>query len=385
MARVLTVDDSRAVRSIVVRQLTEWGCETDEAEDGIKGLEKLDEVLYDLVLLDVTMPEMDGPTMLAKMREAGNKTPVLMLTSEAKRSIVGEVMKLGIEDYILKPFKPEELKAKVSKVLKDLGGQGGGAGVSVAAAAAGVGAATATDANASDAPTEPGARRFVDVFLVDDMDNVHKRLRGLLPENISMDAASSAQDALRQVRERVYRLVIVDNQIPDVNSTALMNQMRALQPRATMISLCLRTADNALEEAKREGYDGVLFKPLTQDLVDELVSAYFDTNEILIVEGSSMKVSAYTGREEGLDRYYSKLAQRVRTDMLKIAEACFDNVEIDAAKMPLRPERAIKLMVDVAQEATRLGLDVKLRGTPDLGTLLSGLAETAKIPFEAVN
>jgi DNA-binding response OmpR family regulator len=374
------VDDSRAVRSIVVRQLNEWGVETDEAEDGIKGLEKLDEVLYDLVLLDVTMPEMDGPTMLAKMREAGNKTPVLMLTSEAKRSIVGEVMKLGIEDYILKPFKPEELKAKVSKVLKDLGGQAAGP----VSAAAAINPAAASDPGVGDAPVEPGARRFVDIFLVDDMDNVYKRLRSLLPENISMDASTSAQDALRQVRERVYRLVIVDNQIPDVNSAALMNQMRALQPRATMISLCLRTADNALEEAKREGYDGVLYKPLTQDLVDDLVGSYFDTSEILIVDGSSMRVSAYTGREEGLDRYYSKLSQRVRADMLKIAEACFDNVELDAVKMPLRPERAIKLMVDVAQEAGRLGLDVKLRGTPDLGSLLSGLAETAKIPFEPV-
>jgi len=382
MARVLTVDDSRAVRSIVVRQLAEWGVEADEAEDGIKGLEKLDEVIYDLVLLDVTMPEMDGPTMLAKMREAGNNTPVLMLTSEAKRSIVGEVMKLGIEDYILKPFKPEELKAKVAKVLKDLGGGGAAASVSVAAA---MGAAAApAEPAASDAAGEPGARRFVDVFLADDMDNVHKRMRSLLPENISMDACSSAQDALQRVRERVYRLVVVDNQIPDVNSAALMNQMRALQPRATMISLCLRSADNALEDARREGYDGVLFKPLTQDLVDDLVATYFDTSEILIVEGSSMRVSAYTGREEGLDRYYSKLAQRVRADMLKIAEACFDNVELDTVKMPLRPERAIKLMVDVAQEASRLGLDVKLRGTPDLASLLSGLAETSKIPFEAV-
>ncbi|MFN8601186.1 MAG: response regulator [Candidatus Binatia bacterium] len=379
MARVLTVDDSRAVRSIVVRQLNEWGVETDEAEDGIKGLEKLDEVLYDLVLLDVTMPEMDGPTMLARMREAGNKTPVLMLTSEAKRSIVGEVMKLGIDDYILKPFKPEELKAKVSKVLKDLGG----AGATPVSAAAAIGTAAAAP-TANEVPTEPGARRFVDVFLVDDMDNVHKRLRGLLPENISMDACSSAQDALNRVRERVYRLVIVDNQIPDVNSVALMNQMRALQPRATMINLCLRTADNALEEAKKEGYDGVLFKPLTQDLVDELVASYFDTSEILTLEGSSMRVSAYTGREEGLDRYYTKLTQRVHTDMLKIAEACFDNVELDAVKMPLRPERAIKLMVELASEAGRLGLDVKLRGTPDLGSLLSNLAETAKIPFEVV-
>jgi DNA-binding response OmpR family regulator len=378
MARVLTVDDSRAVRSIIVRQMTEWGIEVDEAEDGIKGLEKLDEVLYDLVLLDVTMPEMDGPTMLGKMRESGNKTPVLMLTSESKKSIIAEAMKLGIDDYILKPFKPEELKAKVSKVLKDLG-NGGSPSPSV-----GLAAAVAAEPVVSSTGAEPGGRRFVDVFIVDDMENVHKRLRSLLPDTVSMDASTSAQDALAQVRERVYRLVIVDNQIPDVNSVALMNQIRALQPRATMISLGLRTTDNAAEEAKRDGYDGVLFKPLTQELVDELVSAYFDTSEILIVEGSSMRVSAYTGREEGLDRYYTKLSQRVRSDMLKIAEACFDQVEIDTAKMPVRPERAIKLVVDVVQEAGRLGLDVKLRGTSDLGSLLSGLAETARIPFEAV-
>jgi CheY-like chemotaxis protein len=69
MPRVLTVDDSRAVRSLVVRQLGEWGIEADEAEDGVRGLEKLQAGSYDLVLLDVSMPEMDGPTMLAKLRE----------------------------------------------------------------------------------------------------------------------------------------------------------------------------------------------------------------------------------------------------------------------------------------------------------------------------
>src|SRR6266545_1247652 len=118
MPRVLAVDDSRAVRSIVSKQLTEWNIEVDEAEDGEKGLEKLEECEYDLVLLDVTMPVMDGPTMLAKLRERGNKTPVLMLTSESKRSVVSTALKLGIEDYILKPFKADELKLKIGKVLK---------------------------------------------------------------------------------------------------------------------------------------------------------------------------------------------------------------------------------------------------------------------------
>ena len=118
MPRVLTVDDSRAIRMIVTKVLTELNLEVDEAEDGEKGLLRLEELEFDLVILDVTMPVLDGPGMLAKMREAGNKTPVLMLTSESKRSIVAEIMKLKIEDYILKPFKNDELKAKILKILK---------------------------------------------------------------------------------------------------------------------------------------------------------------------------------------------------------------------------------------------------------------------------
>src|SRR5512137_997217 len=107
MATILTVDDSRSVRTIVAKQVKDLGFEVEEAEDGVQGLAKLGEREYDLILLDVTMPNLDGPGMLAKMRELGNKTPVIMLTSESKRSVVAGVMKTGISDYILKPFKPE--------------------------------------------------------------------------------------------------------------------------------------------------------------------------------------------------------------------------------------------------------------------------------------
>lgn len=113
MPRVLTVDDSRAIRAVVGRELVSLGCDYDEAEDGLQGLAKLEELVYDLIILDVTMPNLDGPGFLAKLRETGNQTPVLMLTSESKRSIVVEVMKLKIEDYILKPFKPEIGRAHV--------------------------------------------------------------------------------------------------------------------------------------------------------------------------------------------------------------------------------------------------------------------------------
>src|SRR4051794_37314524 len=110
MTKILTVDDSRAVRMIVSKHARELGFEVEEAEDGEQGLLKLEEDTFDLLILDVTMPVLDGPGMLVKMRENGNQTPVLMLTSESKRSIISQLMKLGINDYILKPFKPEELQ-----------------------------------------------------------------------------------------------------------------------------------------------------------------------------------------------------------------------------------------------------------------------------------
>ena len=118
MPAILTVDDSRAVRTIVGKQVKELGFDVIEAEDGVQGLEQLAQTSVDLVLLDVTMPNMDGPTMLQKMREGGNQTPVIMLTSESKRSIVAGAMKMGISDYILKPFKPDELRDKVLSVLQ---------------------------------------------------------------------------------------------------------------------------------------------------------------------------------------------------------------------------------------------------------------------------
>src|SRR5262249_22447980 len=187
MSRILTVDDSRAIRAIVAKQVAEMGHELAEAEDGEQGLQRLAEGRDDLVLLDVTMPVLDGPGMLRRMRDRGDRTPVLMLTSESKRAIIAECMRLGIEDYILKPCKPEELHAKIAKILP--GGAGAQPGPAAAAAA-----------------PEPGAgKAAVDFLLVDDMENVAKKLRSLLPAHVTLDTATGGPAALQMCRERTYR------------------------------------------------------------------------------------------------------------------------------------------------------------------------------------
>ena len=110
------VDDSPTLRTIIANQLAELGYEIEQADDGLAGLAKLQQVAVDLILLDVAMPNLDGPGMLALLRERGDRTPVIMLASEAKRSVV-VTARLAIADYLVKPFKPDELRAMVQRVL----------------------------------------------------------------------------------------------------------------------------------------------------------------------------------------------------------------------------------------------------------------------------
>ena len=119
MARIMTVDDSRLVRSIITASLGEAGYETVEAENGKQAMELLAEAPVDLILLDVMMPVMDGPTMLASLRAADNEVPVILLTSKTETSVIARCMQHNLTDYIVKPVKTDELTMKVGKVLGD--------------------------------------------------------------------------------------------------------------------------------------------------------------------------------------------------------------------------------------------------------------------------
>jgi DNA-binding response OmpR family regulator len=376
MPAILTVDDSRAVRTIVGKQVKELGFDVLEAEDGIQGLEQLAQTQVDLVLLDVTMPNMDGPTMLQKMRESGNNTPVIMLTSESKRSIVAGAMKAGIADYILKPFKPEELRQKVLSVLQ---GEPGAESVvqSEAPSSPGGGGAAAEQAS----PSAPAAGRFVDVVVVDDMENVHKKLRSMLPGHISMNAFSSAQSALAACRERVYRVVLVDTEIPDVNSSVLAQQIRVLQPHAAMVALALRTSNDVSKEVKDQGFDDVVFKPFRSDVVDDFLLRYFDNQDFLQVEDNVLKVAPFVGKADKVERFYGRLHGVFPGALEKVAAACYDEVVLDLGMPPLEGDRLPKMILEVAEKSTEFGMSLAVVGSAEVRKILGGYTETKDLKF----
>ncbi|MFT3710952.1 MAG: response regulator [Archangium sp.] len=369
MPRVMTVDDSRAVRSIISKQLTVMNCEVEEAEDGKQALEKLQDITVDLILLDVTMPVMDGPTMLSKLREQGNTTPVVMLTSESKRSIIAEAMRQGIDDYILKPFKPEELAEKVKKALK-LGAGGVAAGER-----------RENVVSAGGAPPVSGSaegKQFIDVMVIDDMENVGKRLRSLLPPHVTMHSVTSAQAGLSACRERVCRVILIDYELPDVNSGQLAEQLRVIEPHAVFVALALKAADGKafLEEARGKGFSDVLYKPISPENIEDFMLQYFDKQDLLARADNVLSVSAYTGRADRIERYFKRLEGLFAPELETIASACFEDVVVDLSKVAANSERLPRLLAGVNERASDVGLKVRLLGNAELKKVLSGYEET---------
>jgi two-component system cell cycle response regulator len=117
MHKLLTVDDSKTIRLILQRAFNAYQCSFVEAGNGEDGLKAAAEHNPDLIILDITMPQMDGITMLTKLRETGNNTPVIMLTAEGGADSLQKATHLGIQDYISKPFENEAIVAKVGKIL----------------------------------------------------------------------------------------------------------------------------------------------------------------------------------------------------------------------------------------------------------------------------
>lgn len=115
--KVLIVDDSRTIRQQVSFTLSKAGYEVVEAEDGVDGLAKL-EANSDVAMIisDVNMPNMDGISMVEKMKENGVGVPIVMLTTEGAAELIERAKAAGARGWLVKPFKPDQLVGAVTKL-----------------------------------------------------------------------------------------------------------------------------------------------------------------------------------------------------------------------------------------------------------------------------
>jgi two-component system response regulator MprA len=126
----LVVDDEPAVQSALLRALTLERYDVAQAADGQQALEQLGARSYDAVILDIAMPRMDGLEVCRRLRESGDRTPVLMLTARGEVDDRVAGLDVGADDYLVKPFALRELLARVRALLRRAGedGEAGEAG-----------------------------------------------------------------------------------------------------------------------------------------------------------------------------------------------------------------------------------------------------------------
>ncbi len=116
--RILLVEDDKGIVRFVRKGLLENSFSVDVAADGEEGLDAVLRMKYDLVILDILLPKIDGREVLKKVRAANIQTPVIFLTAKDSESDIVHGLNLGADDYVTKPFSFNELLARIQAILR---------------------------------------------------------------------------------------------------------------------------------------------------------------------------------------------------------------------------------------------------------------------------
>ena len=116
--RVLLAEDDKELSNAVTRVLKVSNFDVDQAYDGQEALDYIDYMKYDVIIMDIMMPKMDGITCVKKIREAKCHTPIIMLTAMSETDDKVNGLDAGADDYLTKPFVVKELLARIRALLR---------------------------------------------------------------------------------------------------------------------------------------------------------------------------------------------------------------------------------------------------------------------------
>ncbi|HWI54841.1 MAG TPA: response regulator [Desulfobacteria bacterium] len=118
MPKVLLVDDAAFMRMRCAKLLTENGYSVDEAENGQEAVEKYQAIKPDLVLMDITMPIMDGLTAVAEIKKVDPDAKIVMCSALGQQNTVMSAIKAGAKDFIVKPYQPEKILSTIKRFVE---------------------------------------------------------------------------------------------------------------------------------------------------------------------------------------------------------------------------------------------------------------------------
>lgn len=359
--KILTVDDSRAVRIIVKKAFKSFNAEIVEASNGVEGLAAASKETPDLILLDVTMPVMDGIEMLTKLKAdpALKNIPIIMLTAEAGREMVMKIAKLGIRDYIVKPFKEDVLAEKCGRVV-DLRPRGD---------------VVKKQKSLADA---------CDLLVVEDKPAIIEQVRsGLSMPNWTVTGVTSTGETIDYCQKTVPDIILISLSLPEEAAFTLFRLLRSNMKTkyVPIFGMVVKTDVHMQQEAQQLGFNAIITKPIDfSELETKIAKAInLDTSEryfrfeedMLIVELPPTTGAGIIAEVTNFLR--PKVSEAVDNGYYKVI---FDVHELKNVDM-----NVIKLLVEAMQICHDLTLSYALVGNSKVASESRGYEESKDWTF----
>jgi two-component system cell cycle response regulator len=354
--KVLTVDDSKTVRIIVKKAFKPFDCEILEAANGVEGLAVAAKENPDLILLDVTMPVMDGVEMLTKLKAdpALKSIPVVMLTAEGGRDNVLKIAKIGVRDYLVKPFKEEVLIEKCSRVI-DL------------------------------KPVNEGPAKAksildpADILVVEDKPVIVQQIQeGLKHTPWRLKGVNSHMEAIESIGKATPDLILVSLSLPEEAAFTFFRLLRTnVKTKYTPVfALVVKTETAQQQQAQTMGFSAIITKPIDMiELETKIAKAMnLDTSQRYYSIEADMMLMRLP--EVCSPAVIAEAGAYLKPKFAEAVDAGFNKVVIDIHQIKSLHMGIIKLLFQAMQTCRDLAMQFVLVGNAQIISECKGFEDT---------
>ena len=363
--KVLTVDDSRTIRLLVKRYLQPLGAEILEACDGKEGVEAAVEHKPDLIILDITMPIMDGRQALQAIRQNDETKdiPVIMLTAESRKEMVMSLIQLGVSDYIVKPFNQEMLMEKIEEVL---------------------GLGEDEDGEADEDEDED---RLPRVLVLDDKANVLEAASKFLGEISTVITSAEPYEAVELAHKHTPDVLFLDLVIPGQNVFEIFSMMRADERlnKSRFVAMAIRTMHDEMARARRAGFHDMLIKPFNEKTIVSVVRANVAGSQNLLSYEEDYAAFRFPPLSENAisaAAFAQQALRKAEQAMQDIADSGYERLLLDMSEANHSDMSVVSCVSTIQKSAGDLGIHVTIM-VPDasLARMLRQFSETSSAPI----
>ncbi len=359
--KLLTVDDSKTVRIIVKKAFKLYDCEILEAANGVEGLAVAAKETPSLILLDVTMPVMDGVEMLTKLKADPNLKgiPVIMLTAEGGKDHVLKIAKIGVRDYVVKPFKEDVLIQKVGRVidLKPI----------------------------SDTPTK-GKSIFdpATLLVVEDKPAILQQIQeGLKHTPWTVQGVASTGEAIDTCSRSAIDLVMISLSLPDESAFTLFRVLRAnLKTKYTPIfGLVVKTDGVTQAKAQQVGFTALATKPLDMVEIESKIARAMNLDTSERYFRSEQDCLVMTLPEVCSNHVVNEVSTYMKAKIADAVDSGIGRAVFDLSAVKRLDMAVIKLLISAMQACREVALTYAMIGSSSLAQECKGYEDTRDWQF----